>query len=317
MIRYFQHQNIDLNKWDECISQCTHLTYPLSWYLNCVSPNWHAFILEQDNQYLAVFPICTQKKKGINYAFQPYFTQQLGYFSITPSSQEFTNFLKCLNQTFLHFDINLSINNRNIFPKNNTSFLTHENETCLLNLNQEYELIYKKYNSNRKRDIKKAKKNNLVCSTSDDIDSLIQIFKDTKGQEVSELKDIHYNNLKKIFKEGQRKEQAKIFVTQNENDEILSGGLFLFSKTQITFLFGCTSMLGKRNGSMTFLMDFVIQKHSKTPYLFDFEGSNISSISHYYQSFGAQPYKYLTIRDKKIYFLLEKIRIIKNKLKLK
>ncbi len=318
MIKYFQHEDIDLNKWDECIYQCTHLTYPLSWYLNCVSPNWNAFIIEKNNHYEAVFPICTRKKKGINYVYQPYFTQQLGYFSKTPSSQEFATFLKKLNKKFLHVDLNSTIKNGALLSEISHSFFLQENETCLLNLQEDYEVTYRKYNSNRKRDLKKAKKNNLECSSSEDINSLIKIFKETKGKEVSELKKNHYNNLKSIFHQGKKRQQAEIFIVQNKNDKekILAAGLFLFSKTQITFLFGCTSIFGRNNGAMTFLMDYVIKKYANTNYILDFEGSNISSISHYYQSFGAEPYTYITIRDKKIYFLLERIRTIRNKFKL-
>ena len=85
MINYLSDKEIDFNKWDDCIDKSTSLIYPLSWYLNCVSPNWNAFILEKNGIYQAVFPICSKKKAGISYIYQPFFTQQLGYFSINPN----------------------------------------------------------------------------------------------------------------------------------------------------------------------------------------------------------------------------------------
>ena len=251
MIKYVGHKNIDLKKWDDCIEKSTNLVYPLSWYLNCVAPNWNAFILENNNIYEAVFPICYQKKIGISYIYQPFFTQQLGYFSIQPNQEEFNEFLELIHKKFKHIITNLAIENTPFSITINEE-IKKENTNCLLAIDKDYTIIKSNYNSNRKRDLKKASKNNLTCFESKDIDLLITIFKEFKGKFINELKSSHYNTIYNIFKEGEKRNQAKILFVKNENEEIQAGGLFVYTTTQIIFLFGCATSNGRTNGAMTY-----------------------------------------------------------------
>lgn len=93
-IRYLKHNEIDKIKWDHTIKNSfNHLPYAYSWYLDCVCPNWHALVTEN---YEFVFPITLRRKAGVKYLYQPYFTQQLGLFSVEEfSSSELKIFENC------------------------------------------------------------------------------------------------------------------------------------------------------------------------------------------------------------------------------
>ncbi len=81
MIRHLPHSSIDKQKWDACISDSRNrIPYALSWWLDAVCPGWDALV--QDD-YLAVMPLTHGHKFGIDYLYQPYFTQQLGIFSLS------------------------------------------------------------------------------------------------------------------------------------------------------------------------------------------------------------------------------------------
>ena len=78
MIRYLTHNQIDTQRWDECIAQSPDgLVYAWSWYLDVVHPDWEALV---EDDYGAVMPLTGNKKFGINYLFQPFFTQKFGVF---------------------------------------------------------------------------------------------------------------------------------------------------------------------------------------------------------------------------------------------
>ena len=57
MIRFVEHNEVDTDKWDQCIKRSINSTpYAFSWYLDIVVSNWNALIL---NDYEAVFPLPT------------------------------------------------------------------------------------------------------------------------------------------------------------------------------------------------------------------------------------------------------------------
>ena len=76
MIRYIAHNQIDKQRWDECIAQSPDgLIYAWSWYLDVVHPGWEALV---EDDYETVMPLAPGRKFGINYLFQPFFTQKFG-----------------------------------------------------------------------------------------------------------------------------------------------------------------------------------------------------------------------------------------------
>ena len=78
-IQYLLYKDIDLIKYDTCISKSSSLRiYALTWYLNCVTDSWSVLVL---NDYEAVMPLPKRKKLGINYIYQAPWVQQLGIFS--------------------------------------------------------------------------------------------------------------------------------------------------------------------------------------------------------------------------------------------
>ena len=78
-IQYLQHKKINFRKWDDCIRNSINGNlYDFSWYLDIVSEGWDALIL---SDYETVMPLTHQKKLGVSYILQPFFSQQLGVFS--------------------------------------------------------------------------------------------------------------------------------------------------------------------------------------------------------------------------------------------
>src|SRR5210317_1567418 len=78
-VNLLKRKEIDVQKWDDLIAHSTAETiYPYSWYLDTVSENWSALVVDD---YRFVMPVVWKKKAGMKYIYQPFYTQQLGVFS--------------------------------------------------------------------------------------------------------------------------------------------------------------------------------------------------------------------------------------------
>src|SRR6478609_8282347 len=77
-IRYLLHHEIDKPKWDRCVKEADNgLIYGYSFYLDHMAYQWDGLVL---NDYEAIMPLTWNKKYGICYLYQPFFTASLGVF---------------------------------------------------------------------------------------------------------------------------------------------------------------------------------------------------------------------------------------------
>jgi len=117
MITYLHHEQIHRDRWDQCVAQAPNgLVYAWSWYLDIVHPQWEALVEVDGDKYLKVMPITCNKKYGIPYLHQPFFTQQLGVFSTLPLTEETTMaFIQAIPSRYALVEIRL--NEGNPLPK--------------------------------------------------------------------------------------------------------------------------------------------------------------------------------------------------------
>ncbi len=108
-IEYVPYQHIDKAKWDDCINNAGNgLIYATSIYLDTMSENWDALVLDD---YKAVMPLTWKKKYSIYYLYQPFFTACLGVFGKNISAGLVNNFLKAIPSKFKYWDIYLNHGN--------------------------------------------------------------------------------------------------------------------------------------------------------------------------------------------------------------
>ena len=246
---YLKHTEIDKVKWDDCVLSClNHLPYCYSWYLDIVSPGWDALI---SNDYEFIFPLTHRRKAGINYLFQPYFTQQLGLFSKNAFEQKtVTAFLSAIPEHFKFIEINLNtkceLTSKEFDSKNK---LTHH-----LSLTESYSTIFQRFNQNTKRNIHKAEKANLIFKKNGEIKSLINLFKLSIGKK-TDLKLKDYKILEKLMVSLQKNNCGDVYEIRDTNQN-LEAALFLISSKNILInLFNASSYTGKKNSAMFLLFN--------------------------------------------------------------
>mgnify|MGYP002622859723 FL=1 len=286
MIRYLEHNSIDRKQWDATIAECGNI-YAFSWYLDIVHPHWNALV---EDDYQAVMPITGGKKFGIDYLYQPYFVQQLGVFSKTAlSSEKLDAFLDAIPKNYRFAEIRL--NESNTLDKDKQDFEYHRN--VLLDLNQDFNDIKSHYHTNTKRNLAKAEANNLQIVDTVIPYHVVALFTDNRGALLDKWGDAEYARLTKLAQTAVNRKAAFILgVTEKGVGQLLCAAIFMKTDKRITFLFSGLTEEGKQRQAMTYLLDYVIQKHANQPVTFDFEGSDDDNLARFYLGFGGEEVKY-------------------------
>ena len=292
-ITYILQKDIDKTKWDACISSASNgLVYAYSWYLDAMSNNWDALIL---NDYETVMPLTWNKKYGIYYLHQPHLCASLGIFSKKGINKEMiVSFLNAIPDKFKYWDFYL--NHQNLFRI--SEYPLAERMNFVLPLHNSYESISDNYRSNLKRNIKKAKASNLIVKQNISISEISLLASETM-QSISNMNNAHFENFKLVFAKAKNLNCAETLGIYLK-DDLLASAVFLFSHNRWYYILVGNHPNGKTLGASHYLIDRFIHLHAGEKSLLDFEGSDIRNLAFFYSSYGASEEKYPAIRLNKL-----------------
>ncbi len=300
-IQYLQHKKIDFKKWDECIRKSINGNlYAFSWYLDIVSKNWNALVL---NNYEAVMPITHSSKMGISFLAQPLFAQQLGLFSTKGTTLEILNdFIAAIPKSYKYIEINL--NKYNVLDAAIKGI--KKNHNFELDLIYTYDQLFKKFSENTKRNIGKSINNGLsIIPNTCTVNDFVSLIKNNIGVKVENVPSEKYNDIKKIINFAIQNNFGEIVATYNVKNELVAAAFFMFSHKKAIYLFAASTEEGKEKRAMFLILDEFIKKYSEKNLILDFEGSNIEGLARFYKGFGATDCEYLTIKQNRLPFPLK------------
>ena len=288
MIRYLTHNQIDKQRWDECIAQSPDGNiYSWSWYLDVVHPGWEALV---EDDYETVMPLTGGKKYGINYLFQPFFTQKFGIFGKKEvSEKKIEQFLEAIPGKFKFAEFRID-----------KSYNTENHRNIELSLNQDYSALATNYNSNTKRNLAKAQKQGLSIVENAEPSAIIDLFRKNRGRDIKHWGDKEYNRLLNLVEAAKSHDACLVLGAQNTDNQIIAGAFFMISHNKIVFLFSGADESNKENHGLTFLLDYVIEKYSGTDYTLDFEGSDNEGLARFYKGFGGEEKYYSELKFNKL-----------------
>jgi len=287
MIRFLKHDEIDTEQWDHCINTCFNGNlYASSWYLDLVCPDWSALI---EDDYRRVMPLPSWQKSSVRYLAQPYFTQQLGVYSIPAlNSKVITSFINRIPADFEYIDINLNTYNTPEVP--DPRFLLQTNYE--LDLIPPYEKIQAGYNENLNRNLKKAANQNFTIVRNLKPEVVVDLFRMNRGRSIQNLGDKQYELLLRLVYGLIFRNQCQVWGVVDSKNEVIAGVIWAYSHQKAIFLFSAVSDEGKKFGAMPFLIDAFIAERSGSSLTLDFEGSNDVNLGRFYASFGSSKVSY-------------------------
>jgi len=297
MIHYIKRNDLEVLKYDYCIENSVQSRiYAFSWYLDIVADHWDVLVL---NDYEAVMPIPWRKKYGIKYVYPPYWLLELGVFS-RDEEIDINPFLVMLFDRFKFVELRLNTNNVKVESDNLIS-----RQMQMLSLETNYDTVFKKYRKDRKKDIQKAIKNDLIEKWNDHPEKLMNLLKNNVGKRTPYIVEKDYETLLMLIKKCIKKRVGEVLSIYDTQNNLVAAGFFLKNKDNITILVSSTDFKNRKNGANTYLIDRAIYKYEHTFKTFNFGGSSMQTIAKYFLSFGAETKQYQQIKYNNLPFLLK------------
>lgn len=297
MIQYLTHNQINKSQWDACVHQSSNSgIYALSWYLDVVSPQWEALVLDD---YSTVMPLTRKKKISLSYLAQPHFAQQLGIYSGRKlAAEDLVSFLNNIPPKFKYIDIFLNSENSALLKENNLiGFRAKKNSNYLLDSSPGYTVLFSGFAENTRRNIRKAQNAGITLSRGqNNLADLIRIFKQNKGSEFHHLNNNYYRLLARLAAAAQTHKAIKIYRAYTKENDLCGGAVFFIHHNKAYFIFSATNETALRQRAMFYLIDRFIFDHAAQGIVLDFEGSNDTNLARFYKSFGAKESVYLQLR---------------------
>jgi hypothetical protein len=305
MITFKEHKNIDKKKWDTCIQASDNNSiFVLSWYLDIVSPDWTALVL---NDYEAVFPLASRSKYKINYLFQPFFSRYFGLYKKKNMPVSEMEFFKAIPDKFKYIEFCLHENS--YFTEK--GYQVKDRKFQILDLNLKYEKLRENYSDNAKRNIKKAAKKDFIIRKGVSGKAVVDLFKETKGGELELFKAKDYKTLIGLMDSCKNLNKAESLAVY-EKEQLIAAAFFMIHDDRYVFLKSGVTDQGKAHGAMHLLMDMFIKEHAGENRKLDFGGSSVETVARFYKSFGAKDCLYLHVKINKLPRLVNWIKSLKS-----
>lgn len=298
-IKFISNNAIDRIKWDQCIAHSPFgIVYAYSWYLDRICPKWDALI---GGDYEYVMPLVNNRKYGINYIYQPFFTQQLGVFSEFITETEIINhFLDSVPAQFRLTDMNLNLGNK----LKSVTFSLKQNSTYHLNLRSDISEIRNAYNSNTNRNIQKAIRNKISVSQVVDINLFLEFTQANLNEKSPEIKPKHYQSLRKVVSYALSHHFGEIYGAWDSANNLVASVFFATSNQNCIYLAASSNQIGIEQSAMFLLVDTYIRNNAGKKQILDFEGSNIPGVARFYSGFGGMPQTYYSVHQNRLPKLL-------------
>ncbi len=280
MINYISRDNLDIEKYDYCISNAINSrVYAYSWYLDIVADkHWDVLVLDD---YVAVMPLPKRRKYFINYICLLSWSQQLGVFALNDADNQLVGeFINAIPSKFKLVDVLLNSAN-NFEDKNVTTRINY-----VLPLSSPYETLFRSYKKGRKSNVKQALNHNLNIVQGYNYGDIIALFRVNKGGKIAK-NESDYDILNKLIAQGIYLNLVESIGVTNEKGELIGGVFFLKDSKRITYLFSSVNSEGREKQAMSLALNYIIEKFSNTNHVLDFEGSMIPDIASFFRSFGA------------------------------
>ncbi|MEO6636867.1 MAG: GNAT family N-acetyltransferase [Ginsengibacter sp.] len=292
-ISYIPQQDIDKVKWDRCIAAAGNsLIYAYSFYLDTMSRHWDALVsLTEEGDYEMAMPLTWNKKYGLHYLYQPFFTASLGIFGNNISAEVVKLFLDAIPQKFKYWDFYL--NKKNAFAID--GYEIYERRNYILSLEDSHENILAKYAKNHLRNIRRAKEAGNEIQTGIAVEKIIALARE-QAKDFSPVAEKDFENFALLFSILKEKNLAVTYGIYSSQQQLVASCVWFFSKDRAYYILVGNHPNGRTSGASHLLIDAFIQDHAGEKLTLDFEGSDLKNLAWFYSSFGAVEEKYAGIK---------------------
>jgi len=274
-----------------------------SWWLEAVAPNrWHTAEISRGNQIIACLPYVTEKKNGLTLLTMPKLTQTLGVW-LAPSEAKYSKQLaqqKDLMTSLIdqlpphdYFLQNFHYSVTNWLPFYWQGFNQTTRYTYVIESLVDLDAVWCEFQENIRREIRKAKKQLIVCKNLD-IEKFLDINSMTfqrQGLKVPYSREF----VQRLDIACQKHNAREIFYAEDAKGRIHAAIYIVWDENSAYYLMGGADPELRNSGATSLLIWEAIQFAATVTQKFDFEGSMIESVERFFRAFGARQVPYFQI----------------------
>jgi hypothetical protein len=296
---------LDRERYDSSVASFPQGTlFCTAWWLDAVAPGqWGEVTVEKGGQLFARLPY-VKKSRGFTSLTMPPLTQTLGPW-LRPYSGKYTNRLseekKLMTELIERlppFDLflqNFHYSITNWLPFYWKGFQQTTRYTYVIEDLDDLDKVWANMDSKTRNIIRKAEKLGIVVEDSDDIETFLDLNEMTfrrQGLALPYSRDfVHRLNAACVENEAR-----KLYIVYGQDGQPHTGLFCVYDKNAMYYL-----MVGGdpdlRSSGANYLATWEsIKFASKVSKVYDFEGSMIESVEHFFRSFGAKQKLYFQVR---------------------
>lgn len=288
-----------------CAQQTDLPVFLQDWWLDVVSARWDVAIATKGQAITGVWPYCLQQRLRIDMLRNPRLTPYLGPHIFFPPDIKDSNrdnyeheVIEQLLAQLPDPDVWLlavqpGMKQAGIF--NDYDLKAHVQQTFLVNLDQEEELIFANMREPLRRNIRSAEKE---IEISDDPDCLADLYRFQKLTLEDKGTAQHYNlkEMQVVFDACQRHGQTALWVAKKEG-AVLAIVWNVWDAQRSYYYMGAKNPSGDSYKAMSALLWHAIKeaKRRGNKY-FDMEGSMDPGVERFFRSFGGQRELYMVLK---------------------
>ncbi len=279
MPKYVAHKDLDRVKWEACLAKDENSKFYGSCdVLDVLSPGWDGIVW---GDYEGIMAVTGRKKMGVNYLAQPFLLHRLEIYG----SGKMQEAIELLKEKFGFMEIAVVGD-----LKSGSKLELGERANFTLKIDENHR---SGYNSNLKRNLKKANNSGLELKLGLGAEEMVEFFKTHKGGDLDFSED-HYEKMIGLIEVCQQNDTA-IVVEVERAGQRLATAFFVKRNGRLTFVKGTANALGRQHGAMAYLFDTMLEQTTGICIL-DFAGSTVPGVAQFNASFGAEKEVFHSLR---------------------
>ena len=292
----------------------TNSLFGQPWWLDAVTPGaWGAVEVSRGGRVVARLPYVTEKRLGLRGLIMPPLTQTLGPW-LAPSEGKQTRQLARQKELmteliaglpshdFFHQRFHYSINNW--LPFYWSGFEQTTRYTYVIESLDDLDLMWAKFQSNARREVRKAQKR-VAVRTDLDVERFLDIntlsFK-RQGLELPYSREL----VRRLDATCAERQARRMFFAEDGQGRLHAALYIVWDENSAYYLMSGIDPDLRNSGAMSLLVWEALRFAATVTHKFDFEGSVIEPVERFFRSFGGtlRPYFRITRFSRRMGFLL-------------
>jgi Acetyltransferase (GNAT) domain len=266
------------------------------WWLDAVAPSaWEEVRIEQNGELLARWPFVVKRRYGITALTVPPLTPSLGPW-LAPTIGKYSTQLARQKELLLALFDRLPRHDlirapcapefTNWLPLFWRGFTVHPACTYRITDLSNEDGVWNEFSQTIRRAVRKRQKE-MAVEIGEEIDTLISLNQKTLVRQANKV-DYNGDLLRRLFEACNKSAGAKVLLARDGKGCARAGALVVWDSRIAYYLVGGLDLAYNDSQAMSLVLWEAIRLACRVSTIFDFEGSMVESIEHFFRHFGGQ-----------------------------